>query len=331
MSLVSILLGFQFYCMAIAADSSSPTGLPLATDWVTAGVAAVLETSTAAAVVASATVAVIAAADSIITAAVRGSTSVCVAPAKCFVSYHSSISLAQKLPAYKAATRIVLLLSSLGGHCYPCSALAMDGAGSRRVLVTGAGGQTGQHVFRKLLARPGYVPVGTVRSEDSRKALLEGSSGVGASHAASSSPVPPESVVVCDISTADHSVLDDLMKDCDALFVCTSAKPAPTGEVDEASGRPKFGFPNGDPELVDWIGQRNLIDAAARRGGVHVVLCSSMGGTNPDHPLNNLGKVTNADGTKSGGDILKWKRRAEVHLVRSGCTYTIVHPRGPLH
>ena len=231
----------------------------------------------------------------------------------------------------KAATRIVLLLSSLGGHCHPCSALAMDGAGSRRVLVTGAGGQTGQHVFRKLLARPGYVPVGTVRSEASRKALLEGSSDVGASYAASSSPVPPESVVVCDISTADHSVLDDLMKDCDALFVCTSAKPAPTGEVDEASGRPKFGFPNGNPELVDWIGQRNLIDAAARRGGVHVVLCSSMGGTNPDHPLNNLGKVTSADGTKSGGDILKWKRRAEVYLAESGCAYTIVHPGGLLN
>ena len=82
---------------------------------------------------------------------------------------------------------------------------------------------------------------------------------------------------------------------------------------------------------MDWIGQRNLIDAATRRGGIHVVLCSSMGGMNPDHPLNNLGKVTNADGTKSGGDILKWKRRAEVHLVGSGCAYTIVHPGGLLN
>ena len=50
---------FNFYCMAIAADSSSPTGLPLAADWVAAGVAAASETSvTAAAIVASATVAV---------------------------------------------------------------------------------------------------------------------------------------------------------------------------------------------------------------------------------------------------------------------------------
>ena len=156
----------------------------------------------------------------------------------------------------------------------------------------------------------------TVCLEDSRG--LEGSSGVGASYAASSPLVLPESVVVCDITTANDSVLDGLMKDCDDLFVCTSAKPAPTGEVNEASIRPNFGFLNGDPELVDWIGQRNLIDAAARRGGVHVVLCSSMGGTNPDHPLNNLGKVTNADGTKRGGDILTWKHRAEVHLVGFG-------------
>eukprot|EP00956_Cyclotella_meneghiniana_P011020 scaffold15431_cov20-Cyclotella_meneghiniana.AAC.1 len=42
-----------------------------------------------------------------------------------------------------------------------------------RVLVTGAGGQTGQHIFRKLLDRPGYIPIGTVRSEASRAALIE--------------------------------------------------------------------------------------------------------------------------------------------------------------
>jgi hypothetical protein len=60
----------NFYYMAIAAGSSSPTGPPLAADWVAASVAAALETSvTAAAVVASAPIATIAAADSIIIAA----------------------------------------------------------------------------------------------------------------------------------------------------------------------------------------------------------------------------------------------------------------------
>ena len=56
--------------MAIAADSSSPTGPPSAADWVAAGVAAASETSvTAVAVVASAPVATVAATDSIIIAA----------------------------------------------------------------------------------------------------------------------------------------------------------------------------------------------------------------------------------------------------------------------
>lgn len=195
------------------------------------------------------------------------------------------------------------------------SALAMQG---RRVLVTGAGGQTGQHVFRKLLAKPGYYPIGTVRSEQSRQALLD-----------SDAPVPAENVVVCDITSKDApSKLDELMKDCDALMICTSAKPAPTGEVDAETQRPKFGFPNGQPELVDWIGQKNLIDAAKRANKeVHVVLCGSMGGTNPDNSLNNLGKV----GT-SGGDILKFKRKSEVYLMEeSGLPYTIVHPGGLLN
>src|SRR6056300_1574497 len=86
------------------------------------------------------------------------------------------------------------------------SALAMQ----RRVLVTGAGGQTGQNVFRKLLAKPGYYPIGTVRSEQSRQALLDDG-------------IQEESVVVCDITGKDASSnLDELMKDCDALMICTS-------------------------------------------------------------------------------------------------------------
>jgi nucleoside-diphosphate-sugar epimerase len=162
-----------------------------------------------------------------------------------------------------------------------------------------------------------------VRSEASRDELLGSTSG--------GVVVPPESVVVCDIANANPSFLDDLMRDADAIVICTSAKPSPTGEIDEATGRPKFGFPNGDPVKIDWIGQRNLIDAAKRGGVGHVVLCGSMGGTNPNHPLNGLGKVRNADGTSSGGDILKWKRRSEVYLIDSGCPYTIVHPGGLLN
>jgi len=227
-----------------------------------------------------------------------------------------------------SGTNILLLLSAVGSNCCPSYALAMDNGS--RVLVTGAGGQTGQHIFRKLLAKPGFVPVGTVRSEASRQALLDGTAGIGAAEGAPA--IPEESVAVYDITSDDTSGLDELMKDCDAVMICTSAKPAPTGEIDEETKRPKFGFPNGQPEVVDWLGQKKLIDAAKKANkDVHVVICSSMGGTNPDNSLNNLGKETDKKGNSSGGDILKWKRKAEAYLIDSGCPYTIVHPGGLLN
>jgi len=187
---------------------------------------------------------------------------------------------------------------------------------SRRVFVSGAGGQTGQHVFRKLLALPDFEPIGAVRTEESKAALVQ-------------TGISPDSVVVCDITNLESCL--SAMEGCDAAVICTSAKPAPTGEMNEQTGRPKFGFPNGQPEQVDWIGQKNQIDAAKAASASHVVLCSSMGGTNPNHPLNNLGKVTLEDGTTHGGDILKWKRKAEKYLIDSGLPYTIVHPGGLLN
>lgn len=40
---------------------------------------------------------------------------------------------------------------------------------------------------------------------------------------------------------------------------------------------------------VDWIGQRNQIDAAKAAGVKHVVVVGSRGGTNPGNALNNIG------------------------------------------
>ena len=130
-------------------------------------------------------------------------------------------------------------------------------------------------------------------------------------------------------TTGDGDDKDDLLSF--AFCICTSAKPVPsTKEVNPETGRPVFSFPNGDPEIVDWIGQKNQIDACPP--GAHVVICSTMGGTNPDHPLNNLGRKTNDDGTTSGGMIVQWKRKAEIYLMEQAPTrklkYTIVHPGG---
>ena len=101
----------------------------------------------------------------------------------------------------------------------------------QKVVVSGAGGQTGQHVFRKLLARQKeFATIGVVRSQESKQALL-------------ATGIPDESVIVADIT--DENAIRTVIEGCDALMICSSAKPAPSGKTDEASGRPIFGFPNG--------------------------------------------------------------------------------------
>ena len=57
-------------------------------------------------------------------------------------------------------------------------AMCVSQSAALKVFVSGAGGQTGQSVFRKMLARPEFSPVGVVRSEESKAALVE--SGVPA-------------------------------------------------------------------------------------------------------------------------------------------------------
>lgn len=69
---------------------------------------------------------------------------------------------------------------------------------------------------------------------------------------------------------------------------------------------------------MDWLGQKYQIDVAKRAGVKHVVLISSMGGTQEDNALNKLGN----------GNILVWKRKAEKYLIESGISYTIIHPGG---
>merc|ERR1712046_536199 len=99
----------------------------------------------------------------------------------------------------------------------------------------------------------------------------------------------------------------------EALVVLSSAAPKPS-----ADGK-SFGYSeSGMPERVDWVGGRNLIDAAKLAGTKHVVYVSSMGGTMPNHMLNKMG----------GGNILLWKRKAEMYLIASGIPYTIIHPGG---
>merc|ERR1739845_27270 len=81
---------------------------------------------------------------------------------------------------------------------------------------------------------------------------------------------------------------------------------------------------NGTPEEVVYEGVKNIIQAAKTVGVKQVVLVGSMGGTQKDNFLNTIGK--GRDGAQ--GNVLVWKRRAEMELIRSGLNYAIIHPGG---
>lgn len=182
------------------------------------------------------------------------------------------------------------------------------------VLVTGAGGKTGRLVFKALKEKSEtFKPFGLVRSEKSAKNLPQANE---------------EEIVLGDVAKKDS--LLQAMRGKDAVVIVTSAVP----KINYLSlvpvlfkklirspnpGMPSFSFEsNGEPEKVDWVGQKNQIDAAKEAGVSKVVLVSSMGGTQTDNMLNKIGN----------GNILLWKRKAEEYLVRSGIDYTIIHPGG---
>ncbi|OAY43677.1 uncharacterized protein At5g02240 [Manihot esculenta] len=170
------------------------------------------------------------------------------------------------------------------------------------VLVTGAGGRTGSIVYRKLKERSGqYVARGLVRTEESKEKIG------GA-----------KDVYVGDIREAES--IAPAIQGIDALIILTSAVPKMKHGFDPSKGeRPEFYYEDGAyPEQVDWIGQKYQIDAAKDAGVKHIVLVGSMGGTNPNNPLNSLGN----------GNILIWKRKAEQYLADSGIPYTIIRAGG---
>ncbi|KAL2610044.1 hypothetical protein R1flu_028617 [Riccia fluitans] len=171
------------------------------------------------------------------------------------------------------------------------------------VLVTGAGGRTGQIAYKKLEKRADEFTVrGLVRSEES-KAKVGG-----------------DSLYVGDITKPE--TLKAAFSGIDTLIILTSAVPRMKPGFDPSKGgRPEFYYEDGQyPEQVDWLGQKAQIDLAKEVGVKQIVLVGSMGGTNEDHPLNSLGN----------GKILIWKRKAEKYLSEAGIPYTIIRAGGLL-
>ncbi|MGK7949354.1 MAG: SDR family oxidoreductase [Xenococcaceae cyanobacterium] len=171
----------------------------------------------------------------------------------------------------------------------------------KKVLVTGATGRTGSLVLKKLRQRADeFQGIGFARSSEKIEEIF-GST---------------EDFYLGDIK--DSSSLESALEGCDALVILTSAVPQMKAPP-QPGQRPEFDFAPGEfPEEIDWLGQKNQIDAAKKAQVKQIVLVGSMGGTDPNHMLNLIGN----------GNILIWKRKAEQYLIDSGLNYTIIHPGG---
>jgi uncharacterized protein YbjT (DUF2867 family) len=171
------------------------------------------------------------------------------------------------------------------------------------VLVTGAAGRTGRLVLQRLCARPEdfKAPRGLVRD------LNRAQEAVG-EHCAGT---------LVEGNVLDKESLQKAMAGVDALVILTSAVPKMNPPVEGQP--PAFHFEDdGTPEIVDWLGGKNQIDVAKEAKVRHVVLVGSMGATDLNHPLNRVGN----------GNILRFKRQAQVYLIESGLNYTIINPGG---
>ncbi len=117
----------------------------------------------------------------------------------------------------------------------------------KKVLVTGATGRTGSFVLQKLRQRADeFQGIGFARSPEKVKEMF-GST---------------EDFYLGDIK--DQASLESALEGCDALVILTSAVPQMKAPP-QPGQRPEFDFAPGEfPENVDWLGQKNQIDAAQK-------------------------------------------------------------------
>lgn len=154
-----------------------------------------------------------------------------------------------------------------------------------KALVAGATGGTGSRIVAQLVQRG--IPV---------RALVR-------DLATAEAKLPAEAERVQGDVT-DKASLAKALAGCDVLICATGARPS----LD----------PRG-PFQVDYVGTKQLVEAAKVAGIDHVVMVSSLCVSKILHPLNLFWLV------------LYWKKQAETYLQASGLTYTIVRPGGLTH
>ncbi|MFB2897253.1 SDR family oxidoreductase [Aerosakkonemataceae cyanobacterium BLCC-F50] len=76
-----------------------------------------------------------------------------------------------------------------------------------------------------------------------------------------------------------------------------------------------------DGERADYLGNKNLIDAAVKAGVQKFILVTSIG-------TGNSAVALPPQAMQTLGAVLAEKEKAEQHLIESGLTYTIIRPGG---
>jgi len=150
------------------------------------------------------------------------------------------------------------------------------------IFVAGATGKTGRLIVQQVVKKD--IPI---------KALVR--------NLAKAREIIPDTVTLVEGDVLDTPTFESALSDCNLLICAIGASPSfnPTG-----------------PFKVDYLGTKNLIDAAKVQGVKHFILVSSLCVSKLFHPLNLFWLV------------LYWKKKAEVYLQASGISYTIVRPGG---
>jgi uncharacterized protein YbjT (DUF2867 family) len=184
-----------------------------------------------------------------------------------------------KIPALLAALTLAVLAAPS-----PAAEPAPAATADRTVLVIGATGRSGAPTLAALRAA-GYTRV---------RALVRDPAGARAK-------------VAAEVELVRGDVRDP---------ASLAAALAGVQYIVSTLGANTFDDPANSPEKVDYEGVRNVATAAKAAGVKHYVQVSSLGVTNPNHPLNRFGKV------------MDWKLKGENALRASGVPYTIVRPGG---
>ncbi|PZO43762.1 MAG: epimerase [Pseudanabaena frigida] len=154
-----------------------------------------------------------------------------------------------------------------------------------KAFVAGATGQTGRHIVTELVKRNISVRA-LVRNLELARQIL------------------PSEVELVKGNVLFADTLTEAIADCDVVVCATGAKPSLNAL---------------EPYLVDYIGTKNLVNAAKVKNIQHLAIVSSLCVSKLFHPLNLFWLV------------LFWKKQAEQYLQNSGLTYTIVRPGGLLN